>query len=142
MKSSTHGVTTAIAILCGSVELREDGLLNVLGILGPNYLIAPGYAGQEQDRSTTTHQMMAFLMLRGVRNGPSGRLRLAIEHPNRDRDDGPTVLVEWRDAVVQAMGVPLGVVLEESGAHRIDVFYDDVAIATIPLVVQYSDCEN
>jgi hypothetical protein len=135
---SSSGPYVGIAVLCDGVEARDDGTLDIHGIVD-GLVVEPR---ADDPLGLQPHAVLSFTLVVNVRAGAErGAHRLGIRGfypsgaagPEHQRD------VEFSDASPGAgLIVPLSLEIHEQGWYHFDVEYDGRRLTRIPLHVVYA----
>jgi hypothetical protein len=137
-QADTRGPYVGIAVLCDRVEARDDGTIDIHGIV--DGLVVEPRADDALDLQP--HAVLDLTVLVNVRaGGERGAHRLAIRGVYPSGTAGPELArsVEFTDERPGAgLIVPLSLEIHEEGLYHFDVEYDGRRLTSIPLRVLYA----
>jgi hypothetical protein len=141
MDSSDRGPHVAMAVLCQAVQRRDDGTMDVLGIVEGLMLDPP----PPDDRDPLGLKPVAVLPLRllvslraGESRGPS-RLDVVGRFPGGNAGPSTGMQIAFSDERPAAtINVPVELEVHEPGTYRFDVHVDGRLLTSVPLRVLFT----
>lgn len=141
MISSETGPSVAMAVLCQAVELREDGSMDVLGIV-EGVVLEPAPPSDQDPLGLQPAAVLPLRLLVTLRAGPlrgAQRVRIASHYPAGNAGPSTEIDVEFSDQRPGAtVNVPLEVRVHEAGTYRFAVLLGERPMASVPLRVLFT----
>lgn len=141
MDSTAEGPFVAMAVLCQGVQRREDGTMDVLGIV-EGVVLEPPQPGEDDPLGLRPVAVLPLRLLVSLRagglRGPQ-RVEVVGRYPGGARGPSTGVPVEFTDARPAAtVNVPIELQVHQPGTYAFDVLVGGRRVAEVPLRVLYT----
>lgn len=141
MTSTENGPFVAVAVLCQAVQRRDDGTMDVLGIV--EGLMLDPLPPSDQDplglRPVAVLPLRLLVSLRAGAARGTRRVDVVGHYPAGNAGPSTGMQVEFSDDRPAAtLNVPVELEVHEPGTYRFDVLVDGRLITSVPLRVLFT----
>lgn len=141
MTSIEHDPSVAMAVLCQAVQRREDGTMDVLGIV-EGVMLEPPPPSDQDPLGLRPAAVLPLRLLVSLRAGAlRGVHRVSVvgRYPAGNAGPSTSMNVEFTDQRPGAtVNVPLELRVHEAGTYRFDVQLGERPMASVPLRVLFT----
>jgi hypothetical protein len=141
MMPNDEGPFVAIAVLCQDVLRRDDGTMDVLGIV-EGLLVDPPPQGEDDPLGLRPAAIVSLRLMVSLRAGTlrgAQAVQVVGRYPAGNAGPSTGVQVEFTDERPAAtINVPLEIQVHEPGTYRFDVLVGGALVTVVPLRVLFT----